>query len=62
MNEEAIKHLKEHVNYPATKAEIMAGCNSLTGHVPPEEIAWVEKLPEGTYQSVEEALSALDNM
>ena len=62
MNEEAIKHLKEHVTYPATKDEIMAGCNALTGHVPTDEINWVAKLPEGTYQSAEEALKALEGM
>lgn len=53
---EVTRHLREHIQkWPATKDEIMSACNNISD-IPAENKRWVvEYLPEGTYESPEEA-------
>lgn len=56
---EELGHLKTHVNYPANKAQVLAACAGMHEGRTDDE-AWVKKvLPEGTYRSANEVLSAL---
>jgi len=57
--ETAIEHVRSHMAYPATKDELVQACNRMMD-VPEEEREWFRRtLPEGTYKSPEEVLSAL---
>ncbi|EKD84656.1 MAG: hypothetical protein ACD_38C00179G0003 [uncultured bacterium] len=57
--EEAVKHIDEHVMYPASKGDILAACNEMT-EVPEEEKKWVsDRLPDKTYQSPQEVKAEL---
>lgn len=57
--QEEPSHLKSHVQYPATKAQIVSACKG--GHEGRSgEEAWLEKdLPEATYNGPNDALAAL---
>jgi hypothetical protein len=49
-------HIREHVMYPATKQQIMEGCNMMS-HVPDEAKKMVEmKLKDKTYMSADEVM------
>lgn len=49
-------HIREHVTYPATKQQIIDGCNMMS-HVPDEGRKMVEmKLKDKTYMSAEEVM------
>jgi hypothetical protein len=55
----AIKHLKEHVKYPASRAVVLATCAD-TPEFSAEEKKWfADTLPERTYGSAEEVARAL---
>jgi len=55
----AIKHLKEHVKYPASRAAVLAACAD-TPEFSAEEKKWfADTLPERTYSSAEEVARAL---
>lgn len=55
----AVKHLKEHQTYPATKEELVASCNNLSDFSD-EDKKWFESnLPEKTYNSADEVIKAL---
>ena len=52
-------HLKNHVRYPANRSQVVAACNNMSD-APAEDKEWVMKsLPEGTYRSADEVVSAL---
>jgi len=54
-----IKHLREHVKYPASRAVVLAACAD-TPEFSPDEKKWLaESLPERTYGSAEEVAAAL---
>ncbi len=54
-----LEHLKNHVEYPATKSDIMTACNNLSD-VPQADKDWFEKnLPDRTYKNAEEVLTAI---
>jgi len=54
-----LRHLKNHVKYPANKQQLMAACNNLPD-CPAADRDWFSRtLPEGNYRSVDEVLSAL---
>ena len=54
-----LEHLKSHVDYPATRAQVVATCGNMHD-MPDEDARWFEKnLPEGTYGSANDVLSAL---
>lgn len=52
-------HLKTHQNYPATKADLVAECNSLSDFSQEDKTWFTTTLPEGTYNSAEEVVKAL---
>lgn len=55
----ALKHLREHVKYPASRAVVLAACAD-TPEFSTEEKKWfVDTLPERTYGSAEEVARAL---
>jgi len=54
-----MEHLKGHQQYPATKADLVAACNSLSDFSPADKEEFASKLPEGTYNSAEEVMKAL---
>lgn len=54
-----IKHLREHVNYPASKQQLAEACNRMS-HTPHEDRDWFMKtLPDKTYKSADEVMGAL---
>jgi hypothetical protein len=56
---EELGHLKNHVKYPANRAQVVAACNNMSD-VPAADKDWVSKnLPEGTYQSADQVVAAL---
>lgn len=52
-------HLKNHQKYPATKAELVAECDSLSDFSEEDKKEFVSKLPGGTYNSADEVIQAL---
>lgn len=49
-------HVREHMQYPATKQQIIQQCNMMQ-HVEDSDRAWFQdNLPEGTYNSAEEVI------
>ena len=55
----AMGHLRDHQTYPATKADLVAACNSLSDFSEEDKREFENKLPEGTYNSAEEVMGAL---
>ena len=56
---EQLGHLKNHVKYPANRAQVLSACSEMSDW-PQEDKEWVNKaLPEGNYRGPEEVLSAL---
>ncbi|MEK7556943.1 MAG: DUF2795 domain-containing protein [Patescibacteria group bacterium] len=55
----AKQHLKEHVGYPATKADLVAACNGMSDFTAEDKKWFMDNLPEGTYNSAEEVEKAL---
>jgi len=55
----AIDHLKTHQKYPATKADLVTECDNLSDFSEEDKEEFTQKLPEGTYNSVEEVTKAL---
>lgn len=55
----AIKHLREDQEYPATKAGLVSACFELSDFSEEDKKWFVENLPEKTYNSADEVISAL---
>ena len=55
----AIQHLKEHQDYPATKADLVAACNNLSDFSAADKTWFSDHLPTGTYKSPGDVLTAL---
>ena len=55
----AIQHLKTHQTYPATKADLVAHCNSLSDFSEDDKKWFSEHLPDGTYNSAEDVMKVL---
>jgi hypothetical protein len=53
------QHLRQHQNYPATRAQLLASCKGLVDFSAGEKRWFAEHLPQGTYQSADEVLKAL---
>jgi len=52
-------HLKNHVKYPANRKQVTEACNNMMD-VPAADREWfVKALPEGTYKSADEVVSAI---
>ena len=55
----AVKHMKDHVKYPASRAAILAACAD-TPEFTSEEKKWIsDNLPERTYASADDVVAAL---
>ena len=52
-------HLKNHQKYPATKAELVAECDSLSDFSEEDKKEFSSKLPGGTYNSADDVMKAL---
>lgn len=59
--QESMTHMKEHVTYPATKADIVSACNNME-HLTAEEKNMSNMLPEKTYNNVDEVMDAFKAM
>jgi hypothetical protein len=56
---EELGHLKNHVKYPASRAQVVAACNNMSD-MHATNASWLENnLPEGNYNSPHEVLGAL---
>ena len=56
---EELGHLKSHVPYPASRAQVVEACNN-NMHADRDDADWMAKaLPEGTYKNAGEVLNAL---
>jgi hypothetical protein len=56
---EELGHLKHHVQYPASRSQVVAACNNMAD-VGEANRDWFSKnLPEGTYKSPAEIMGAL---
>ena len=52
-------HLRDHMTYPANKAQLVAACNNLSDFSEEDKRSFEQKLPEGTYNSADEVIQAL---
>lgn len=52
-------HLKNHQSYPATKADLVAECDSLSDFSEEDKKEFAQNLPGGTYNSADEVIKAL---
>jgi len=57
--EKVRSHLKEHVQYPATRAEVLAACADTPEFTPAEKAWFSDRLPEGSYASADDVLRSL---
>lgn len=55
----AIDHLKNHQKYPATKEDLAKECDNLSDFSEDDKKWFLENLPEGTYNSADEVITAL---
>ena len=56
---EELGHLKSHVTYPASRAQIVEACNG-NEHADRDDADWIAKsLPEGTYNNAGDVVTAL---
>jgi len=56
---EVVKHIKEHLKYPATKKQMVEACNKMSD-VPKADREWFQKnLPDKTYKNADEVIKAL---
>ena len=53
------KHLRDHQKYPASKAELIAGCKELVDFSAGDKKWFARVLPDGTYASADAVLSAI---
>lgn len=55
---ELVTHLRQHVTYPAAKAQITASFKGMA-HLSKEAVEWAEKMiPDRTYQTADEVITA----
>ena len=52
-------HLKAHVTYPATRAQVLAACKQMSEFTAGERAWFAARLPEGNYKSAGEVLKAI---
>jgi len=55
-----LHHIKEHQEYPATKEEMVAECDNLADFSEEDKKWFTKNLPDGTYNSADEVIKALD--
>lgn len=54
-----IDHLKNHQEYPASKADLVASCNQLADFSEEDKLEFTKRLPEQNYKSAEEVIKVL---
>lgn len=55
----SMEHLKHHVEYPASRDEVVAACNDMSD-IPSDDRDWFMKsLPAGDYNGPEDVLTAI---
>jgi hypothetical protein len=52
-------HLKHHVQYPASRSQVVAACNNMSDVSEGNRDWFMKNLPEGSYKSPTEIMSAL---
>ena len=52
-------HLKAHVTYPATRAQVLAACKQMMEFTAGEKAWFAARLPEGNYKTSAEVLKAI---
>jgi hypothetical protein len=52
-------HLKAHVTYPATRAQVLAACAQMPEFTAGEKAWFAARLPEGNYKNAAEVLKAI---
>jgi len=57
--EKTRSHLREHVKYPATRAEVLAACADTPEFTPAEKAWFSEHLPDGSYATADDVLRSL---
>ncbi len=55
----AIHHLREHQEYPATKEELVAECDNLSDFSEEDKEWFAKNLADKTYNSADEVIKAL---
>jgi hypothetical protein len=55
----AIKHMREHVKYPATRDAILAACADTPEFSAAEKSWFAKNLPPGEYKSADDVIKAL---
>ncbi|MBI2010184.1 MAG: DUF2795 domain-containing protein [Candidatus Chisholmbacteria bacterium] len=56
----AMAHLNTHQKFPASKADLVAECDGLSDFSEADKKEFMEKLPEGTYDSPADVAKALN--
>jgi len=57
--QEELGHIKNHVDYPASRQQVVEACNNMSD-VPTHDREWVSKsLPDQTYRGPEDVINAL---
>jgi len=54
-----IDHLRNHQEYPASKADLVAACNNLSDFSEVDKAEFESKLSDQTYNSADEVVAAL---
>lgn len=55
----AVMHLRQHMSYPANKAQLVTACNNMSDFSEEDKKSFEERLPEGNYNSADEVIQAL---
>jgi hypothetical protein len=55
----ATDHLKNHVKYPTTRAQVLAACADTPEFTAQEKKWFADNIPEGTFKSADEVMKAL---
>ncbi len=55
----SLEHLKHHIDYPASKAELVAACNNMSDVSSADRSWFSTAIPEGKYKNPEDVLKAL---
>jgi hypothetical protein len=60
--QEELEHIKNHIDYPATKQQVVAACGNMSD-VPSDDKEFVSKsLPDQTFRGPEDVVNALLKM
>lgn len=58
ITKQAMDHLKSHVEYPISKADLIATCNNWSDSTP-ADLKAAKSLPDKTFNNVNEVMKAL---